>query len=41
MAINDYSKAIELDKSHFKAYYNRTFCYEQLNLLDKAVDDYE
>ena len=40
MAIEDYGKAIQLDIKHFKAYYNRAFCYEKLNKFKEAEDDY-
>ena len=28
-AIADYSQALVLDPKHFKAYYNRAFCFEK------------
>jgi len=39
-AIEDYSKAIEINPSHFKAFYNRAFCYDKLNKLELTEQDY-
>ena len=39
-AIAEYSKAIELDPTHFKAFFNRGFAYDKLNRFDQAVADY-
>jgi Tfp pilus assembly protein PilF len=33
--------AIKIDSSHFKAYYNRAFCFEKLNHLQEAEKDYK
>jgi Tfp pilus assembly protein PilF len=38
--VKDYSSAIELDGKHFKAFYNRAFCYEKMGDLEKAERDY-
>ena len=29
-----------MDPSHFKAYYNRAFCYDKIGSLDEAESDY-
>ena len=39
-AIADYTRAISLDASHFKAYFNRGFSYDKLGEYDRAIDDY-
>jgi tetratricopeptide (TPR) repeat protein len=39
-AIKDYTKAIELDTKHFKAFYNRAFCWDKLSKLEEAEQDY-
>ncbi len=41
MAIADYTMAIQLDLNHFKAYYNRAFCYDKLNKFEDAEEDYK
>ena len=40
VAIENYTKAIEVDAKYFEAYYNRGLCYEELNENDKAENDY-
>lgn len=32
--------AIQLDNSHFKAYYNRAFCYDKVEDIQAAEKDY-
>jgi len=39
-AIEDYSAAIELQPDHFKAWYNRGFCLDQLGRHEEAIEDY-
>ena len=39
-AIDDYSKAIELNPDYAKAYNNRGFDYDNQHLYDKAIADY-
>ena len=39
-AIDLYSKAIEIDPQHFKAYLNRGFAYDKIGETDKAIADY-
>lgn len=39
-AIADYTKAIELNPRHFKAYFNRGFSYDKLGMYDKAIENY-
>ncbi|MDO8281352.1 MAG: tetratricopeptide repeat protein [Thermodesulfovibrionia bacterium] len=39
-AIDDYSKAIEIDPRHAKAYSNRGSAYESMDKLDLAVKDF-
>jgi tetratricopeptide (TPR) repeat protein len=39
-AIDDYSKAIELNPKYTKAYYNLGVAYANLGQWDKAIDDY-
>jgi len=39
-AIDDYTKAIDLNPNHFKAYYNWAFCYDKLNKFDLTEKDY-
>ena len=36
----DYTKAIELDGRHFKAFYNRAFCWDKTGQLHEAEQDY-
>src|SRR5688572_5414546 len=40
-AIDNYSKAIELDPQFDKAYIARAVCYEKVNKKDLAVEDYK
>jgi tetratricopeptide (TPR) repeat protein len=35
-----YSKALEQNPQHFKAYFNRGFAYDKLGEIDKAINDY-
>lgn len=39
-AIVEYSKAIEVDPNHFKAYFNRAFAYDKLHEYRLAIADY-
>ena len=39
-AIDDYTRAIELDPKDTKAYYNRGLAYSNLRQYQKAIDDY-
>ena len=39
-AIEFYTKAIEIDNKHFKAYLNRGFAYDKIGETDKAISDY-
>jgi uncharacterized protein (TIGR02145 family) len=39
-AINDYSKAIELNPLNYKAYYNRGLTYQRIDQCDLAIADY-
>jgi tetratricopeptide (TPR) repeat protein len=39
-AIAEYSRAIELDPTHFKAYFNRGFAYDKLRNFTAAIADY-
>lgn len=39
-AIEKYTRAIELDPGHFKAYFNRGFAYDKIREFEKAVQDY-
>lgn len=39
-AIRDYTKAIELNPGHCRAYYNRAFSHDRLGQFKEAVDDY-
>jgi len=32
--------AIKLDSSHFKAFYNRAFCYDKIDKIALAEKDY-
>ena len=38
--INDFEATLELEKDHYKAYYNRGYCFELLAEYDKAETDY-
>jgi tetratricopeptide (TPR) repeat protein len=40
-AIQDYESAIKIDPNHFKAYYNRAFCWDKLGDYEKSEADYE
>jgi tetratricopeptide (TPR) repeat protein len=40
-AIENYSKAIELDPKYEKAYIARATCYEKINKKEQAVEDYK
>lgn len=39
-AIAEYTRAVELDPNHFKAYFNRGFAYDKIREFSKAVQDY-
>ena len=39
-AIQLYTKAIEIDPNHFKAYLNRGFAFDKIGETDKAIADY-
>jgi len=39
-AIHEYTRAIELDPKHFKAYFNRGFSYDKMGECDAAIADY-
>ena len=39
-AVEEYSKAIRTNPSHFKAYFNRGFAWDKLRQFDKAIQDY-
>ncbi len=39
-AISDYTKAIELNPKHFKAYFNRGFSYDKLGQYEQAIENY-
>ena len=39
-AIAEYTKALDIMPTHFKALFNRGFAYDKINLLDKAIADY-
>src|ERR1043165_4193932 len=40
-AIENYSKAIELDPKMDRAYVSRAVCYENLNKKEEAIEDYK
>lgn len=40
MAIDFYTKALEQNPQHFKAYFNRGFAFDKLGEIDKAILDY-
>lgn len=40
-AIDMYSRALEIDPGHFKALFNRAFCYDKCGRLALAIRDYE
>lgn len=35
-----YTKAIEANPKHFKAYFNRGFAYDRLGDIPRAISDY-
>ena len=39
-AIEDYSKAIELNPSYTSAYYNRGLAYDKLRAFKQAIEDF-
>lgn len=39
-AIEFYTKAIECNSNHFKAYFNRGFAYDRIGEVNKAIADY-
>lgn len=39
-AVTYYTKAIELNPRHLKAYFNRGFAYDRLQQYEKAIEDY-
>jgi Flp pilus assembly protein TadD len=39
-AIQDYSRALQLNPQHVKAYYNRAVALERHGRLDEALSDY-
>ncbi|KAG3203264.1 hypothetical protein PC128_g2648 [Phytophthora cactorum] len=39
-AADEYSRAIQLNPHHFKAYFNRGFVYDKMRRFDAAVEDY-
>lgn len=39
-AVVEYSRALEVDPHHFKAYFNRAFAYDKLNEYRLAIADY-
>lgn len=41
MAIQDYTSAIQINKRHYKSYFNRAYCYDIHNDWLKAIDDYK
>lgn len=40
-AIKDYTTALQIDSKHFKAYYNRAFCWDKLGNLEESEKDYD
>lgn len=40
LAVEEYSKALELDPYHFKAFFNRAFAYDKLHDYPHAIADY-
>ena len=40
LAIEYYTKAINLNPNYFKAYFNRGFAYDKISQYDKAIKDY-
>jgi tetratricopeptide (TPR) repeat protein len=40
-AINDFTLAINLNPEHFKAIFNRAFCFEKLCFYEESLNDYE
>jgi len=39
-AVEEYSRALELNPRHFKAYFNRGFAYDKMERFDLAICDY-
>ncbi len=39
-AVEEYTKAISKNPTHFKAYFNRGFAWDKLRQFDKAIQDY-
>jgi len=39
-AISDYTTAIDIDGNHFKAFYNRAFCWDKVSRLEDSEKDY-
>jgi tetratricopeptide (TPR) repeat protein len=39
-ALNDYSRAIQLDSNHVKALINRGSAFESIGKLNEAIDDF-
>lgn len=39
-AIKDYTKAVEINPMHSRAFYNRAFCYDRLHAYQEALADY-
>ena len=40
LAIEQYTKAIDINPNYFKAYFNRAFAYDKIAQFDKAIEDY-
>ena len=39
-ALEDYTKALEIEPTHFKSYFNRAFCFDILGSYKKSLEDY-